>query len=38
MSASFDNSGKWIESETVITENELPASVTSTLNKDFQGY
>ncbi len=38
MSASFDNSGKWIESETVITEKELPASVVSTLNKDFQGY
>jgi hypothetical protein len=38
MSASFDNSGKWIESETVITEKELPASVVSTLNKNFQGY
>jgi hypothetical protein len=38
MSASFDNSGKWIESETVITEKELPASVVGTLNKDFQGY
>jgi Protein of unknown function (DUF2874). len=38
MSASFDNSGKWIESETVITEKELPASVVSTLNKDYQGY
>jgi uncharacterized protein YxeA len=38
MSASFDNSAKWIESETEITEKELPASVVSTLNKDFQGY
>jgi len=38
MSASFDNSAKWIESETEITEKELPVSVVSTLNKDFQGY
>jgi uncharacterized protein YxeA len=38
MSASFDNSGKWIESETEISEKELPATVVNTLNKDFQGY
>ena len=38
MSASFDNSGKWIESETAITVKELPSSVISTLNKDFPGY
>jgi hypothetical protein len=38
MSSSFDNSGKWIESETVITEKELPASVVITLNKNFEGY
>jgi hypothetical protein len=38
MSASFDNSGKWIESETKIMEKDLPASVVSTLNKDFQGF
>ena len=38
MSASFDNSGKWMESETAILEKELPAAVVSTLNKDFQGY
>jgi hypothetical protein len=38
MSSSFDNSAKWIESETEITEKELPASVVSTLNKVFQGY
>ena len=38
MSASFDNSAKWIESETAIAEKELPAAVVSTLNKDFQGY
>jgi hypothetical protein len=38
MSASFDNSAKWIESETGITEKELPTSVVSTLNKDFLDY
>ena len=38
MSASFDNSGKFIESETSITEKELPAPVTATLNRDFPGY
>jgi len=38
MSASFDNSGKWMESEIKITEKELPASVVSTLDKDFKGY
>jgi hypothetical protein len=38
MSASFDNSGIWIESETAISEKELPASVVNTLNKDFLGY
>lgn len=38
MSASFDNDGKWICTETVIGEKDLPASVLSTLNKDFQGF
>ena len=38
MTAAYDISGKWMESETVITEKELPASVVNTLNKDFQGY
>jgi len=38
MSASFDDSGKWIESETPISEKELPASVVNTLNKDYLGY
>jgi hypothetical protein len=38
MSASYDNSGKWLESETTITEKELPTSVVATLNKDFSGY
>lgn len=38
MSACFDDAGKWISSETEITEKELPAAVVATLNKDFQGY
>jgi hypothetical protein len=38
MSASFDNSGRWMESETSITEKELPAAVVNVLNKDYQGY
>ena len=38
MSATFDNEGKWIDAETVISEKELPAPVINTLNKDFQGY
>jgi hypothetical protein len=38
MSASFDDSGKWLESETTITDKDLPSSVISVLNKDYQGY
>jgi hypothetical protein len=38
MSACFDNSGKWIESETAISEKELPVAVINTLNTEFQGY
>ena len=38
MSACFDNSWKWINSETEIPEKELPEAVLNTMNKDFQGY
>ena len=38
MSAAFDNSGKWMESETSISEKELPAPVSTTLDKEFKGY
>src|SRR5450759_676991 len=38
MTASYDNSGKWLESETGITAKELPAAVTATLAKEFAGY
>lgn len=38
MSASFDNLGKWLESETVVTEKDLPASVILTVERDFKSY
>lgn len=38
MSASYDNSGKWLETETEVSLKDLPAAVTGTLNKDFACY
>lgn len=38
MSASYDNKGTWLESETEISAKDLPAAVTATLTKDFAGY
>ena len=38
MSASYDNSGKWLESETEIAAKDLPAAVSGTLAKEFAGY
>lgn len=38
MSASYDNKGTWLESETEISTKDLPADVTATLTKDFAGY
>lgn len=38
MSASYDNKGTWLESETEISTKDLPAAVTATLTKDFAGY
>jgi hypothetical protein len=38
MSASYDNTGKWMETETEITSKELPVPVTTTLAKEFSGY
>jgi hypothetical protein len=38
MSASFDNSGKWLESETEIAVKELPAAVSGSIAKEFAGY
>ena len=38
MSANFDNTGKWLETETEIKTAALPASIQSALKKDFEGY
>lgn len=38
MSASYDNAGKWLESETEVSSKELPAAVSATLKKQFAGY
>jgi hypothetical protein len=38
MTANFDNSGKWLETETEVSAKELPGAVTSALNKDFSAY
>jgi hypothetical protein len=38
MSASYDNKGTWLESETEISAKDLPAAVTTALTKDFAGY
>jgi len=38
MSATFDQNGQWLETETEIEENELPESVTLRLKNNFKGY
>jgi hypothetical protein len=38
MSASFDNKGVWLETESEISAKDLPASVTNTIAKDFAGF
>ena len=38
MSAAYDNTGKWLETETEVAIKDLPAAVTTTLSKDFAGY
>jgi hypothetical protein len=38
MSASYDNAGKWLETETEISSKELPSAVSASLKKDFSGY
>ncbi|HKK41223.1 MAG TPA: PepSY-like domain-containing protein [Bacteroidales bacterium] len=38
MSAAYDNSGKWLETETEISARDLPSSVTETLAREYPGY
>lgn len=38
VSANFDNTGKWLETETEIKVTALPASVKTALSKDFAGF
>ncbi len=38
VSANFDKNGKWLETETEIKVSALPASIQSSLSKDFAGY
>jgi len=38
MSASFDNSGKWLETETELNKNELPAEIHKAINLQFNGW
>ena len=37
-SANFSPEGHWLETEYKIAENEIPAVVTNTLNKEFTGH
>jgi hypothetical protein len=37
-SATFESSGKWLETETEIQSGQLPKPVNQTLGKDFQGF
>lgn len=38
MSANFDNSGSWLETEKTLKKSELPESVMKTIKTDFPGY
>jgi hypothetical protein len=38
VTATFDQAGKWQETETALKTTALPAAVQSTLSKDFTGY
>ena len=38
MSASFDNAGKWINTEAVLSEKELPANVLKAVNDAYPGW
>ncbi len=38
MSASFDNAGKWLETEKELKKNQLPAAVLKAVNAEYAGY
>ena len=38
MSASYDNSGKWLETETEISSKDLPATISAAIKIEFSGY
>ncbi len=38
VSANFDNTGKWLETETEIKISDLPPAIQSILSKDFAGF
>ncbi len=38
MSASFDNAGKWLETEKELKKNQLPAAVLNAFNAKYAGY
>ena len=38
MSSNFDKAGTWVATETEIKSSELPASVTTSIAKEFAGY
>jgi hypothetical protein len=38
MSATFDNEGKWLETESKLNKKEIPEAVANTLNKEFKDF
>jgi hypothetical protein len=38
MSACFDNTGKWLETEAEVSSKDLPSAVTNTLKSEFPGF
>lgn len=38
MSASFDNAGKWLETEKELEKNDLPTAVLKVVNGQYSGY
>ncbi len=38
MSASYDNAGKWLETEKELNKNQLPAAVQSAFKSQFAGF